>query len=89
MPTSLPGWTLSVVGLYLGLGVLFAIAFVLKGAGRVDPLARQGTWGFRLLILPGAAALWPLLASRWRKGVDTPPEERTPHRQHAQPESAR
>jgi hypothetical protein len=30
MPTSLPGWILSVAGLYLGLGVLFAIAFVLQ-----------------------------------------------------------
>ena len=25
----------------------------------------SGTWGFRLLILPGAAALWPLLLLRW------------------------
>ena len=55
------------LGLYLAVGLLFAIAFVLFGAGRLDPAARQGTWGFRLLILPGSAALWPWLALRWAR----------------------
>jgi hypothetical protein len=50
---------------YALIGALFAPAFVWSGAARVDPLARTGTWGFRVLILPGAAALWPLLAVRW------------------------
>jgi len=71
---------LSLLGIYLLLGLLFALAFVLFGAGRVDPHAKAGTWGFRLLIMPGAAALWPLLLSRWLRGIHEPPEQRDPHR---------
>ena len=65
---------------YLLCGLAFAIAFVVAGAGKIDPHAEHGSWGFRLLILPGAAALWPLLACRWWKGVRQPPEEHTAHR---------
>lgn len=64
---------------YLGAGLLFALAFVVRGAARIDPAARGATWGFKLAILPGAAAFWPLLARRWRRG-DPPPEERNAHR---------
>ena len=71
-------------GIYLAIGVVFGIAFVLRGAGRIDPSARNGTWGFRVLILPGAMALWPLLAKRWFGGSTTPPAERNAHRDAAQ-----
>jgi len=64
---------------YLALGLVFAIPFVLKGAARIDSDADGGTWGFRLLILPGAAALWPLLARRWSR-AELGHEERSPHR---------
>ncbi len=67
---------------WLGLGLVFGIPFVLRGAGRIDPDAQQGSPGFRLLILPGVAVLWPLLLRRWLAG--TPPrEERSPHRRAA------
>lgn len=56
---------LLVLAVYLGLGVAFAVAFVARGVATVDPAARGGTIGFRLLIIPGSAALWPLLARRW------------------------
>jgi len=52
-------------GAYAALGVLFALAFVTRGVQRVDPAAKTGTLGFRLLIVPGAVALWPLLLRRW------------------------
>jgi len=55
---------------YLALGLLFALGFVTRGVARLDPAARTGTWGFRVLILPGCALLWPLLAARLlRKGA--------------------
>ena len=60
---------LIVVGLYLAFGLLFAVPFVLFGAGRLDPDARAGSWGFRVLIVPGVAALWPVLAVRWRRAA--------------------
>lgn len=51
--------------IYLACGLLFAGIFVTVGVGRVDAAAQGTSLGFRLLILPGAMALWPLLALRW------------------------
>jgi len=68
--------------LYAGIGAVFAVAFVIWGVGRIDGQARQGTVGFRLAIFPASAALWPLLAWRWAKGLP-PPEERNAHRDRA------
>ena len=64
---------------YAAIGLVFAVAFVFAGVGRIDPDAEKGTWGFRLLVLPGAAALWPLMLSRWVKG-SPPPVENAAHR---------
>ncbi len=69
---------------YAGVGVIFAIPFVLVGAGRIDSAAKDGTRGFRVLVFPGAAALWPLLLMRWVRGGGDPPEERSPHRKAAE-----
>ncbi len=68
-------WLVRIALLYMLVGVVFGIPFVLRGANRIDPVAPGSSWGFRLMILPGVAALWPLLALRWirRSG---PPEER-------------
>jgi len=54
-------------GAYAVLGVVFAAAFVTLGVQRVDPAAKGAPLGFRLLILPGCAALWPLLLGRWMR----------------------
>lgn len=66
---------------YVIIGVLFALLFVSFGVSRIDPAARGTGVGFRLLILPAAAALWPLLAWRWLRG--TTPGERNAHRDAA------
>jgi hypothetical protein len=71
-------------GVYLLCGLIFAIPFVLVGVGKIDPAAAYGTWGFRLLIIPGSVLLWPLLAWRWLRGVHEPPDERNAHRLSAQ-----
>ena len=47
------------------LGLVFALAFVSVGIATVDPVARGATIGFRLMILPGVTALWPLFLKRW------------------------
>lgn len=54
------------VGVYAGVGLLFAVPFLLRGAGRLDSSARQGSGGFRVIIFPGVVALWPFLAWKWR-----------------------
>jgi len=62
------------------LGFFFALAFVTKGVGRIDPGAHGAPWTFRVLIFPATVALWPLLARRWKSGQTEPPEERNAHR---------
>ena len=71
---------LILLGAYLTLGLVFAIPFALVGVKRIDPHAAHGSWGFRLLVIPGTMALWPLLLRRWLGGAHEPPEECTPHR---------
>jgi hypothetical protein len=71
---------LIVLGIYLACGFMFAVPFVLFGVKKIDPHAARGSWGFRLLIIPGTAAFWPLLLRRWMKGVHEPPEECDAHR---------
>jgi len=58
---------------YLIAGVFVAIPFVTRWVVRVDPAARDGTAGFRILIFPGAVLLWPLLLGRVARSP-VPPE---------------
>ena len=71
---------LALAGIYLLCGLMFAVPFVVVGVGRIDPHAAHGSWGFRVLILPGTTLLWPLLARRWLRGINEPPQEKTAHR---------
>jgi hypothetical protein len=57
------------LALYGSAGVAFAIAFVLFGIHCIDPIAEHSPIGFRLIIIPGATALWPLLLTRWFRAV--------------------
>jgi hypothetical protein len=79
---------LILLGIYLACGLVFAGPFVVSGVKKIDPHAAHGSWGFRLLIIPGTLAFWPLLLRRWLKGVHEPPEERTAHRLAAQKKAA-
>lgn len=65
MPTTLAQIILLIAAAYAALGVLFAVPFVTLGVARIDPAARAAPIAFRLLILSGVAALWPLLLRRW------------------------
>jgi hypothetical protein len=66
---------------YAAIGLVFGVLFVTKGVTRLDPAARGASLGFRLIILPGVVALWPVLAQRWRAGRGV--AERNPHRDAA------
>ncbi|HXR32968.1 MAG TPA: hypothetical protein VN830_04640 [Verrucomicrobiae bacterium] len=68
------------VYVYLGLGTAFALLFVSLGAQQIDRQAADSGIAFRLLILPGSAALWPLLLTRWLKATGEAPVVRNPHR---------
>lgn len=56
---------LLVMLIYAAVGALFAVPFVWWGMERVDLAARSAPWTFRLLVLPGVAALWPLMTLKW------------------------
>ena len=71
------------MGIYLACGLVFAIPFALVGAKKIDPHAAHGSWEFRLLIIPGAMAFWPLLLNRWRNGIKEPLEQCDAHRRAA------
>lgn len=58
-----------VFGFYALVGALFAAAFVTAGIDRVDPVAKHAPAGFRLIVMPGVAALWPLLLTRWIRSI--------------------
>ena len=48
-------------------GMLTALAFVTFGVVRVLPHPVPVTIGARILLIPGAAALWPYVLYRWAK----------------------
>ena len=58
-------WFINLLGVYTGIGLLFAIAFLTVGISQVDPDSKGSGVGFRLIILPSVAALWPVLFTRW------------------------
>jgi hypothetical protein len=76
-------WLVRLATGYLLAGVMFAVPFALRWAGRLDAVAAHGTGGFRLLILPGVILLWPLLLIRLVRGDRQPPVERTAHRRRS------
>jgi hypothetical protein len=74
---------LATLGIYLALGLVFAVPFAILGARKIDPSAAAATWGFKLLIIPGSAVFWPLLLRRWLT-KSPPPTECSAHRKAAQ-----
>jgi hypothetical protein len=71
---------------YAGLGFIFAVLFVSIGVQRLDSEAQGSGIGFRLLILWGVAAFWPIFLQRWMRGTAEPPVGRNPHRMSNQVE---
>ena len=65
MSTILAEWIVRVLAVYGLIGVVLAAPFVTIGIGKIDPLARETGIGFRLIVVPGVVALWPLLLRRW------------------------
>jgi hypothetical protein len=58
---------ISAILLYAATGLVVAAAFVTFGVTRVLPAPM--TPGARILIVPGAAALWPYVLLRWLRAM--------------------
>jgi hypothetical protein len=55
------------LALYAAAGIAIGLAFVAVGVTRVLPEPMPVTLGARILLFPGAAALWPYVLMRWLK----------------------
>ena len=53
------------IALYALAGIIVALAFVAVGLAAVLPAGTPVTIGARILFVPGAAALWPIVLRRW------------------------
>lgn len=60
---------LLVLGLHLSVGIPFGLLYAFVAAPRIDPAAAKAPWSFRVLLVPGAALLWPLLVPALRRGL--------------------
>lgn len=58
---------LTLIGIYIAIGLMFAFAFVFVGIGKVDDGAKDISIGVRLLLIPGSIAFWPTLFKKWRQ----------------------
>lgn len=72
MDVSAAQLTWSVVGAYFSVGIVMAIALVGGLVRRFDPMAAQAPWRVKLILVPGMAALWPLLAIKSLRGAKAP-----------------
>jgi hypothetical protein len=64
------GFLLNALALYAAAGAVTAVAFAAFGVTRVQPAPMS--LGARILILPGAAALWPYVLLRWLRAGSAP-----------------
>ena len=53
------------LAIYLAIGSIVAVPFLIFGIGRIDPAAKAAPLTFRALVLPGVVAMWPLMLQRW------------------------
>ena len=58
---------LIIAAIYLLVGVLFVIPFLMKGLNKIDEGANGSTIGFKIIIIPGVIVFWPVLLSKWMK----------------------
>jgi uncharacterized membrane protein YphA (DoxX/SURF4 family) len=57
--------SLIAISIYLLSGLLFAIAFIIRGIKKVDDAAHGSSIWFRIIIIPGVVVFWPWLLKKW------------------------
>ncbi|MDX1907066.1 MAG: hypothetical protein SF053_08535 [Bacteroidia bacterium] len=65
MPVTIAWILVGLLYAYALAGLIFACWFVFGGVHRTDPGMKDSGWWLRLMLLPGAAALWPLLLRQY------------------------
>jgi hypothetical protein len=64
MQSDIPSILVALCQAYLVVGLIVAVLFLVLGIEAIDPGA-EGSYVFRVLLLPGLVALWPLVILRW------------------------
>ena len=52
------------VAIYLIIGAILALPLMLAALNRIDPATQNATLGFRILVLPSLAIMWPIILMR-------------------------
>jgi hypothetical protein len=53
------------VAAYLAVGLGFSVPFLIKWIHQVDETSQETDWTFKLTILPGCIAFWPVLLRKY------------------------
>jgi len=80
MYTQIANALMAAIYIYLAIGFFVGTALISFGLSRVDSETSGSGLGFRLVILPGVIALWPLLLRRTIRGGGEPSLQKDPHR---------
>lgn len=64
-----------IVTVYLLIGLSFGGWFFIRGHAAVDPTAATAHWLTRILWMPGACLLWPILLRRVLRTQASPASE--------------
>ena len=81
----------NIAAIYAGCGLTVAVLFLARWCKSFDPSATEGSWGFRMLIVSGIIALWPVILAKVlsvRRGgsaqgpAETPVRQETLRRNH-------
>ena len=64
-------WIVGSLAAFGLIGTLFAVPFLSVGIGKIDLRARGTGLGFRLMVLPGVVAFWPVMLYRWLRRGET------------------
>lgn len=59
---------LTLLGVYLLIGIIFYFPFIKKGVHKIDDGVKAAPLSMKILIFPGTVALWPLLLKKVKKG---------------------
>ena len=81
MPLDIPAVLIALTQAYLVLGLCVAVSFLVLGIEAIDSAA-EGSYVFRVLLLPGLVVLWPLVILRWAQVLQ--PLEPRSNRSHMQ-----
>jgi len=58
----------SILGIYFTIGIVFSLVFFVIGYKKLLPESEGTRFWVRILWMPGATAIWPILIYKWLSG---------------------